>query len=224
MAYTVIVGLTTEGTTDVRFLETVVEQAFEYVALECSKDIDIFVMPLDTTKIGYDSFADYVVAASKEALQVGTTTVAVHSDADNNSYDQRKEYNFRPANDALSALPDEEVCKLLTPIIPVRMIEAWMLADKNLLRVEIGTRLSDSALGIDGNPETMADPKERISIAIRIANENATHKNPVKNVDISDLYEILGQQLQPDQLMRIDSYRRFLDEIRQTYRELGILH
>lgn len=224
MAYTIIVGLTTEGSTDVRFLETIVERAFETVALECQKDVEIISQTLETTKVGKGSFADYVVEASKEALRSGVTTVAVHSDADKNTYDDRKKYNFEPALAAVNALEDDEACKLITPIIPVRMIEAWMLADKDLLRLEIGTKLSDHDLGIDGAPENIADPKEKITVAIRTANENSTHKNPVRKVDISDLYDILGQKLDPSQLVHLESYRRFLDEIRATYRELGILY
>ena len=224
MAYTIIVGLTTEGTTDVRFLETIVEQAFEKVAQECPKDVEIMSLTLGTTKVGKDSFSDYVVEAAKEAVQCGVTTMAVHSDSDNNTYHERKNYNFVPAIETLASHPDDEVCKLITPVIPVRMVEAWMLADKNLLRLEIGTKLSEHDLGIDGDPESMADPKERISVAIRIANEYSTHKNPVKNIDISDLYEIIGQKLQPEQLMRFESYNLFLEEIRDTYRQLGILY
>lgn len=224
MAYTIIVGLTTEGTSDIRFLETIVEQAFEIVAQECLKDVDIITLILETTKVGKGTFADYVVEAAKEALQSGVTTVAVHSDADRNTYEKRMEFNFIPAQEALDKLSESDVCKLITPVIPVHMIEAWMLADKNLLKSEIGTNLSDSDLDIDGSPESMADPKSRIDTAIRIANEHSSHKSPVKNVDISDLYEILGQKLQPEQLMRMESYNRFLNEIRNVYKKLGILH
>ena len=224
MAHQIFVALTTEGTTDVRFLENIVQQAFEYVASECSRDIDIISYTLETTKVGKDSFADYVVAAAREGLTAGATTIAVHSDSDRNTYDERKAYNFVPVQEAVNALSDDEACKLITPIIPVRMIEAWMLADKPLLKIEIGTTLSDHDLGIDGNPEQMADPKERITVAIRTANDRATHKSPVRNVDISDLYEILGQSLEPEKLMSLESYQRFLDEIRATYREIGVMY
>lgn len=224
MAHQIFVALTTEGTTDVRFLENIVQQAFEYVASECNRDIDIISYTLETTKVGKDSFADYVVAAAKEGLTAGATTIAVHSDSDRNTYDERKAYNFVPAKEAVCALSNDEACKLITPIIPVRMIEAWMLADKPLLKIEIGTTLSDHDLGIDGNPEQMADPKERITVAIRTANDRAKHKCPVRNVDISDLYETLGQSLDPEKLMRLESYQRFLDEIRATYREIGVLY
>ena len=104
------------------------------------------------------------------------------------------------------------------------MIEAWMLADKEQFRIEVGTTLSYHDLGIDGDPEQMADPKNKISLAIKTANERATHKKPVRDIDISDLYEILGQSLDVEKLMTMDSYCRFLDEIRALYRTLGLLH
>lgn len=224
MAYQVIVALTTEGSTDIRFLENIVKQAFEHVSFECTKDIEILYQTLTTTKVGQGTFANYVVEAAKEAAECGATTVAVHSDADRNTYDERLTYNFVPARVAVDAIDSELICKHITPVIPVRMIEAWMLADKEQFRIEVGTTLSCHELGIDGDPEQMADPKARISLAIRTANEQATHKKPVKDIDISDLYEILGQSLDVEKLKTMDSYCRFLDEIRTLYRNLGLLH
>ena len=227
MAYQVIVAFTTEGSTDIRFLENIVQQAFEHVSFECTKDIEIIYQTLTTTKVGQGSFANYVVEAAKEAAERGATTVAIHSDADRNSYDERLEYNFVPAQEAVNAVKAEEkdsICDKITPVIPVRMIEAWMLADKEQFCIEVGTNLPYNVLGIDGNPEQMADPKNKISSAIRTANEHATHKKPVKDIDISDLYEILGQSLDVEKLKTLDSYCRFLEEIRALYRTLGLLH
>lgn len=224
MAYQVIVALTTEGSTDVRFLENIVEQAFWHVSLECTKDIDIQFQTLATTKVGKGSFANYVVESAKEAAECGATTVAVHSDADKNTYDERLAYNFVPAREAVDADISENICKRITPVIPVRMIEAWMLADKEQFCIEVGTKLSFHELGIDGDPEQMADPKAKITLAIRTANERATHKKPVRDIDISDLYGILGQSLDVEKLKAMSSYRRFLDEIRALYRNLGLLH
>lgn len=225
MAYQIIVALTSEGTTDVRFLENIVKQAFELVAQECDKDVEIFdVQTLNTTKIGYSKFSEYVIAASKESVGCGATTIAIHSDADKNTYDERKKYNFVPAQNALDTERNETVCKLVTPIIPVRMIEAWMLADTTLLKFEIGTKLSDHELGIDSDPEQMADPKYKIEEAIRIANQKSTHKKHVKNIDISELYETLGQRLETKNLASLKSYQRFLDEIRETFKSLGLKH
>lgn len=205
-------------------MENIVEQAFWHVSLECSKDIDIQFQTLSTTKVGKGSFVNYAVEAAKEAAECGATTVAVHSDADKNTYDERLEYNFVPAREAIDADVSKTICKQITPVIPVRMIEAWMLADKEQFCIEVGTKLSFHELGIDGDPEQMADPKAKITLAIRAANERATHKKPVRDIDISDLYGILGQSLDVEKLKAMSSYRRFLDEIRALYRNLGLLH
>jgi hypothetical protein len=227
MAYQVIVALTTEGSTDIRFLENIVQQAFEHVSFECTKDIEIIYQTLTTTKVGLGCFANYVVEAAKEAAECGATTVAIHSDADKNSYNDRFMYNFEPAQNAVNAVKAEapnSICDKITPIIPVRMIEAWMLADKERFCIEVGTTLSHHDLGIDGNPEQMANPKDKISLAIRIANKHASHKKPVRDINISDLYEILGQSLDVEKLKTMDSYCCFLNEIRTLYRTLGLLH
>ena len=222
MTRQIFVLITTEGQTDLRFLDNIVKSAFEAVAYECEKELSISTF-IFGTKDKEASFADYVERKAREAITQGATTIAVHSDADKNSYDERLEYNFLPVFKKLENLGEDECCKLITPIIPVRMTEAWMLADTELLKQELGTELSDAELGLDGDPEKMANPKERIVSAIKTAKEHSRHKSPVKDVDISELYEILGQKLSIDKLSKLYSYRRFLDEIRSTYKSLGLL-
>lgn len=119
----------------------------------------------------------------------------------------------------MERLSDEEYCKLLTPVIPVGMIEAWMLADKELLKSEMGTRKSDHELKIDRNPETIADSKSCIEEAIRIATIGLPKRR--NKLSIADLYEIMGDKISIESLMRLDSYRKFVDEVRKTYQSLN---
>lgn len=46
----VFVGFTTEGTTDVRFLEKIIERSFEEIAYECQGDVEPVVWPLVVDK------------------------------------------------------------------------------------------------------------------------------------------------------------------------------
>ncbi len=220
MGKQIIVGLITEGSTDVRFLESIVRRTFEDIAFECTQDIDIFVHILKTPKIG--TFVDYTKNASNDGVtSYGIMTLAVHTDADRDTYQERMNNKIDPAKNALNKL-NEDYCKLITPIIPVRMIEAWMLADKELLKSEIGTTKSDNDLGIHRAPETIADPKHIIEEAIRIATEHLPKRR--QKLSISELYAIIGDTISIKELEKLDSYRKFQDAVRNTYRALNYMY
>ena len=94
-----------------------------------------------------------------------------------------------------------------------------MLADKKLLKAEIGTDLSDVDLGIERNPEVIRDPKKAIEDAIRIATEELPKRR--NRPTISELYEVIGNAISTESLMTLSSYRKFKEEVRDTFRSLG---
>lgn len=50
----IFVGLFTEGTTDIRFMEAVVRKTLEEVAFNCRQQIEIEVIPLQKRQKGSD--------------------------------------------------------------------------------------------------------------------------------------------------------------------------
>lgn len=62
MARQLFIGLITEGPTDVRFLQSVVERTFIDVAFECENDLEPYVKCLTVEKVRL-SFNEYVDAA-----------------------------------------------------------------------------------------------------------------------------------------------------------------
>lgn len=222
MGKQIFVGLTTEGTTDIRFLEHVVRRTFEDVAFDCPQDVEVYLYVIPSLKIG-KSFPQYVKDTSRLAWEMyGVMSLAVHTDADRDSYEQRMANKIVPARKELEGLDEEEYCKLLTPVIPVRMMEAWMLADKKLFKEEIGTDLSDAALGIERNPEVLPDPKSVIEEAIRIATDGLPKRR--SRPTIAELYEVIGNAISTDALMSLSSYQKFKEEVRETFRCLGYMH
>ena len=214
----IFIGLATEGTTDIRFFESIVRRTFQEIALsECRPDIDIDIRRLNTKKTGR-SFVEYVKQASYDGVKdFGMMVLAVHADADRETYDVRRKYNIDPTQEELDK-QGNDYCKILTPVIPVRMMEAWMLADKDLLKSEIGTTKTDNDLGINRDPESIADPKEVIDVAIRIAQSDLPKRR--QRLTISDLYAIIGDKIGLDKLSLLNSYQRFQEEVRNTYRTL----
>ena len=217
----IIIGYTTEGPTDIRFLSGIILRTFVEVALECRREIEVLEPIIFIDKEKGKSFNEQVKICCREAFATGIMAFCIHVDADDDSDANVFETRIKPAFTEIMASPDE-FCKNLVPVIPVQMSESWMLADTQLLKDEIGTTMTDVQLGIDRNPETVADPKQKIIAAIQIARANLTKKRR-RNLDISELYQPIGQKISLDRLSEIPSYSKFKDEVRNAYRTLNYL-
>lgn len=224
MTKQIFAGLFTEGTTDVRFLESIVRKALEDVAFECQGQIETEVKTIEITKTGR-GFVEQVLLASKKGIDdYGIMFLCVHTDSDEETDKRVIESKIIPAIQSLNEQNESEYCKILVSVIPVYMTEAWMLADKELLKSEIGTELSNFDLGIHPLPESIANPKEIITNAIRIVQSDLTRRKRKRGLEISELYQIIGQKLELSQLENLESYRKFKDSLKSAFRELGFLH
>src|SRR5205085_9734766 len=128
-----------------------------------------------------------ILLAAKKA--VGYHILIVHADADHPKADKARLERFEPGY-KLVQQTNEDVCKDLLPIIPVQAIEAWMLADYELLLAEIGTRMSMYDLGIPekaSQVEAISNPKQRLKEVVRKA--YASRSKRQRNIDIDFLYE-----------------------------------
>ena len=223
MSQTIIVGYTTEGSTDRRFLESIIERTFAYVGFECRKQIEI-VAPVTFIKRGNgDTFPDQIIECASDAHENGIMVFCVHVDADAPNRNKVMESKIVPLMLAVEKLTTVNThCKNIVLVIPVRMTEAWMLADKQLLKDEIGTDLADADLEIDGAPERHANPKEVIEKAIRIARATVALRRR-RDLLIGELYQPIGQKLSIESLLRIPSYIEFTNSVRDAYRTLNYL-
>jgi len=209
MSQIISIGYLVEGATDVRFLENIIKRTFEDVALHSDRDIDIFqprlIRPEDKS-----SFVRMVHQASLNADEEGLGVLCIHCDADNDTDENVMNNKINPAYRYISEQAEKSKCSLL-PVVPIRMTEAWMLADKELLKVEINTILSDKQLNIEKRPERYADPKNAIESAIRIAQSALTRRR--RNLTIGELYSPLGQKIAIEKLKEIPSYKKFYDQV-----------
>lgn len=218
----VFVGFTTEGTTDVDFLEEIIKRTFEEIAFECIGDVEPVVWALNVDKTGLN-FSEYALKAAQQGVrEIGMMILCIHSDADDTTNQLVLNNKIGPANELINAQNDDSTCKIIVPLIPVQMMEAWMLADKELLKKEIGTLKTDHELKINHAPETISDPKAVIENAIRIAQQEKT-KRRRRNLRIGDIYLSMGQKISINNLERLQSYRQFQDDIRQAYRTLHLM-
>lgn len=219
----IFAGLFAEGSTDIQFLRGILERTLIDVVYECTGQIDIEVFPIIIETTGLD-FPQRVLAASKSGIEnYLIQIICIHTDADNSSSERAYQERINVAIQQLNSQNPDEYCKVVVPIVPIQETESWMLADKELLKREIGTSKTDEELGINRPPENIARPKEVIENAIRIARESFTRRRR-GDLTISDLYSTLGLSVGIEKLDTISSYRDFKMNIRQAFKTLGFLH
>lgn len=219
----IFAGLFAEGTTDVTFLHPIVQKTLEAIAFECSGQFDIDVLPIKIDKTNL-SFIEQILSASKHGMeQLGIQIICVHTDADSESSSIAYKNKIDLAKLALASKNNDEYCKILVAIIPIQETESWLLADKELLKREIGTTKLDIELGIHRNPETIANPKEIITEAIRIARQDLSQRRR-SDLTIADLYLPIGQSIDLDKLQRLPSFQDFQDNVREAFKSLNLYY
>lgn len=223
MSNIVTIAFSTEGTTDKRFLASIIRKTFEKVAFECESTIEVYepVYIQPVTSQNKLSFVQSVESISKLAFDRGINILCIHVDADHSSDNEVFNNKINPAFSAVQQLPIE-TCKNLVSIVPIRMSEAWMLADNELLKTEIGTTKTDQDLILTRDPESVANPKHCIEEALRIAQDHLPKRRG--RVTISELYQPIGQQISLEKLEALSSYRKFKDSVEDAFRKLNYLH
>ncbi len=220
MSNIVTVGYITEGTTDKRFLETIIKKTIEEIAYSCDGQIDVYdPIYLECDKHG--GFSNVLVNAAKEAFENGIFILCIHTDSDNTNDNLVFSQKINPAIKAIHD-SNEEICKIIVPIVPITMSESWMLADKELFKNEINTTLSDEDLNIARDPESIADPKDLIITALRVAQRDLPKRR--FKLTISDLYQPIGQKVSIDRLNMLNSYKKFKIAVEEAFRDLNYLH
>lgn len=221
MSIQIIIGFTTEGSTDVRLLENIIQRTFEYVAFECIGQVE--VLPVQYIEKQNGDFVELVKDYARQAEERGVMVLCVHTDADDTTDTSTFNNKINPAFTAVNDIQVEPLCKNLVAIVPVRMTESWMLSDKELLRAEIGTSKGNEDLGIDRRPEVYNNPKQTIEDAIRIARQNLT-KRRRHELTIAELYSPIGQKVALSTLERLPSYQKFKEAVRGAYIKMNYLY
>ena len=223
MSNFILGGLFTEGNTDVKFLSSVVERTLEAVAFECSGYIETKVETININKSGLN-FNQQVKEASRVSFRnFGVSLLFVHTDSDSLSDELIFQSKITPAKLILLE-QDETYCKNIVAIVPIQMTESWMIADKELLKKEIGIDKSDTELGIQSMPELINNPKFIIEEIIRISKEDETKRKRNKGLQISDLYQIIGQKIDLKELEKLSSYIKFKQSLIDELKELNFYH
>jgi len=222
MNKTLVIGFYAEGITDIRFLSKVILRTTEQIILNRGlSEIDV----LDPFSIEVDKNGDRVLEIRQAAAKAaGYNILIIHADADDKTDAQAFKERINPGFQSVQSDKTEAFCKNLVAIVPVQMTEAWMLADKQTLKEELGTQKTFSELGLTfplKQVEKIADPKSKIQEIIRIAFKDLPARR--RRVNIGSLYSPLGQQVNLGILEQLPSYLKFTENLTNALIELNYI-
>jgi Domain of unknown function (DUF4276) len=140
----------------------------------------------------------------------------VHADADSPKPDKAFKERFLPGLALVKKEKSDEVCQVILPLIPVRMIENWMLADYQTLFNVLALKETDltKLLKRLQNPEKILKPKEVIEELLAYVNK-ARSKN--KKIRLGDLYEPMANGISLEQLKKLPSFQQFRNRSRLSF-------
>ena len=209
-------ALYAEGPTDSRFLQPLLQRACAQMCLtECTAPVEVSdvldLQPLPDTH--GQSRGQRIVAAALEARDAWSI-LFIHADADG---DQGRAIQERvePARTLLQA----EWGAHSVAVVPVRMTEAWVLADFQALKSSFGTTMSEQELGLADavahGPDRLTDPKATLEAAFRASLGKRRSRS------VATYFGLIGETASFVELRKLDAYRRMEAELRQALRTLG---
>jgi hypothetical protein len=140
----------------------------------------------------------------------------IHRDAEGERL-ARRVAEVRTALEASSSGEDGRMPAVL--VIPIRMMEAWLLFDKARLREAAGCPRGNTPLDVPTlrSCERLADPKERLHRCLRAASEKRGRHLKKFNVDAA-IHRL--SDLIPDfsPLRRLSAFQRLEEELRAVLR------
>lgn len=215
-------GLYAEGTTDHLFLSSVIQRTTQKLMLQHEQiNTDPSVIVIQLTADQKKDRQESILQAARDAS--GYHVLIIHADADDPEPHRARVERIEPGL-KLVQKAQEDVCKDLVPIIPVQAIEAWILADYELLLSEIETNLSSHNLGIPEKAkqvEKISKPKQRLEEAVRKAYANRPKRQ--QEADIYFLYQPMGEKISLERLNQVPSYQQFVNELTEMLKKLNVI-
>ena len=217
----IVLALYTEGRTDDRFLPFLIQKTTRNIlAQNEQKAVLLSVELIHVLKENCSREVCILEAAQPAAIY---DALIVHSDADNRTYRQTKELLFDTGLKLVHS-SSNYVCKNLLPIIPIKTVESWMLADFEVLQKVLRTDLKAQDLGLPERArqvEMVARPKQVLEQAMIKAQAQRSRRH--QQVDIGTLYEPMGEKISLERLNQVPSYKQFVADLTETLKLLNLL-
>jgi hypothetical protein len=215
---TLSLALYCEGNTDKHFLPKIIERTAERIILSDARGDYVDILPITIKNVAKQKQGKDILQAAMQAY--GYDVLIVHKDADHRTYEETKTQCIEPGC-ILVQRSRKEVCKNLVPIIPIREVEAWMIADRETLRdnLEIKERLQNLHLRKRA-ALVESDPDPKATLNRIIAQAESEHR---RKIERKEFYESLALEVRLERLDEVPAYKKFSDELSETLRELYII-
>jgi hypothetical protein len=212
MNYYITLGLFVEGNADARFLPPLIQRVAQEIFLENNKVVEI----ADILEQHVKKKTDYKHLSSEPEKIItvaqgfrGYNVLILHFDADGSSIDKAMQDHFKPANDLFqqNRLQGNLLCDYLVPVIPIRNIEAWMLADSETLITVFDTELTKKELGLTHKArqvEAFTDAKERFDKVLNMVNAKRR-----KKLTIEEIQPEIARKIDLRVLANVPSFKEF---------------
>lgn len=207
-----------EGSSDYRFLPIIVQRTADrilrYAAVAPVEVLQPIVITPDPTAATHEQ---RILSVAQQAA--GSHALVLHYDADSPVADSA--YQNRFSSDCRSIQEcAQDVCRDLVPVIPVRMTEAWILADVEAFKGVVGTELSAQELGFPRQPhqvEAILDPKSTLKSAL---SRVFSRRRRAKKASAPQYYETLSRRISLDNLERVPAFAQFMGDLRSLLQRL----
>lgn len=211
-----------EGPTDQLFLSIIIQRSSRKI-LEQYKQGSINISRVETIKINKTGLRrdECVFQAASKAAKYHV--LIVHADADHPTREKALLERFQPGY-RLVQQAEEKICKNLLPIIPVRMTEAWMLADHEAMQDVLETALRVQELGLPSKArqvESDPDPKHTLRQIMQRACAERSRRH--RAVDLRSLYAPLARRINLERLGNVPSYKQFVKDLTETLKILNLV-
>lgn len=213
-----VLALYAEGRTDERFLPVIVQRTADWILRQRAfAAVDVLEpLPLKADPEA-SSRAERIFSVARKA--VGFHALIVHADADAPTADDALQDRIEPGRQLVREA-EGDVCRDLLPIIPIRMTEAWMMADAEAFRQVVGTDLRADQLGFPDQPhqvEAIQDPKHSLNITL---NQIFSRQRRRRKVYLGRYYEPLARRIRLDMLQRVPAFRQFTSDLTHLLQHL----
>ena len=215
-------ALFAEGSTDYRLLGPILHRAAENLCVShADEEIEVGdIREIDAPKAYRDgSRATRILEAARR--DIGAFHILfIHADANGDAGRARQER----VDPAAQLIRQEEALTNTrgVAVVPVRVTEAWALADGDALRGAFGTTLDDEGLGLPTRPqevEHLAEPKQVLDHALREAVGGSRRRRH----RVSTYLNAIGERVRLARLRAVPAYRRFEGDLRAALRQLGYI-
>lgn len=222
-------GFYGEGVTDDRFLPAIiVRTARKILDIHGRYELDVLEPILVSRSImaNCSSGDERIMQAARKTM--GCDVLVIHLDADAPDAQKTLDNRFKPGAQKVYEA-EENLCRCLVPLVPVRMSAAWMIADGPTLVTLLSPTLkldelrASKEIRLPRKPhevESNVDPKQTLSQIIGFSQSH--RRRASRRVNPTDIQVQLGGSIRLDKLEKVPSYGRFVQDMTQALISIGM--